>query len=128
VFVGLNDIIAAGVAIADSVTKSLQVTVTHKPWASTDSRGKHSYGAAVARKAIVERLNKLIRPDAGDGSERLESVPTFKVTFLIDVVVTNRDSIVLADGKTGPILGIKTVDNPSTGRGYVTEVLIGEGV
>lgn len=47
-----------------------------------------------------------------------------KVTFLFNVTIGTEDKLVMPDGTTGPILDIKGLQDPASGR-YLTEVWLG---
>lgn len=107
------------VALADRVTASLQVSVTHEAYAGQDAFRKPSYGTATIRKAIVETTTRKVM--ASDGHER---VATASVTFPRDVAVDVRDRLTLPSGSRAPILKVERVEDPG-GGGYVTRVWVG---
>lgn len=117
---GLDAILRSGVAIAKSVTASLQSVVSHEVFSSEDEWSNPTYAAAVNRNAIVERRVKMIR--TVDGREILS---TMQVTFLEDVTVSVKDRLTV-DGLTAPIVSVSGTVDPTTGRGYVTQVALGE--
>lgn len=121
---GLADIVRAGVAVADSVTATLQVTVTHYVFteASVDAYGKITWGTGHGRKAIVENKRRLVR--GPDGHDVLSS---HVVTFPRQVDVDPRDKIVFPDGTTGPILNVEGVLDAgyTNGKRFLTQVWLG---
>jgi hypothetical protein len=119
---GLDAVLRSAVATAKSVTGGLQVVVSHAAWSSMNAYGEPTYAAAVSRNAIVEWKQRLVRTT--DGSEVL-SVAT--ITFLQDVTLDVRDKLTLAGGQTAPLLAFKGLVDPTTNRGYATEVYIGAG-
>jgi hypothetical protein len=119
---GLDAIVRRAVAKANTITASLQVEVTHEARTGQDTYGAPTFAAAVARPAIVERKQKLIRDT--NGQERLSQ---HKVTFLQPVTLDVRDRITLPDGTTGPILDIAGLVDAGTNAPYYAEVLLGDG-
>lgn len=129
---GLADILAGGIAIADAVTKDIQPTITWEAWISQDEYGTPSYATAVALRAIVDLTRK--RRFNGDG--QLITVVA-SITILQPVTsngaagrrepVDPRDKITLPDGSTGPILaGPGAVWNPAAGAPFLNELELGE--
>jgi len=129
---GFTDIVRAGVAVADSVTATLQAPVEHHAWISEDRRGEPTFAPLIIRQAIVERKQRLIR--AADG--RVIAVNT-KLTFPRPIEANGaadrrepidpRDKFVLPDGTTGPVLNVEGIVDPDTltGAGYMVEVWLG---
>jgi hypothetical protein len=120
---GLMDTVRNAVAIADGLTKDLQPAVLHT--AVLDSpqtlRGEQvAPQAAVARRAIVEQKQRLVRTTAGD-----MALSKAKVTFLSQVAIGLRDKIVLPDGSTGPILETEGFIDSATARPILSEVYLG---
>lgn len=118
---GFNDLVRDLVAVADTLTGSLQTNVTHYAWseASVDASGKVAWGSGTSRAALVENVNTLVRNQQGE----LVTAST-KVTFLRPVTIDVRDKIVLPDGKTGPIARISGMINPSTNAPYMVDVYL----
>ena len=129
---GLADILRSGIAIADTVTKGVQVNVTHEAWTGQNGHGTETYAAAVTRKAIVD-LTRKQRPTA---SGKLVNVVA--TVIILEPVLPNgaagrfepidpRDKLTLPDGTTGPILnGPNSVMDPATSRGLFNEIYLGE--
>lgn len=128
-----DDLIRSGVALADSLTDSLQVSVTHEAFTGLDDTGASSYAAGVSRKAIVERKNR--QRVTGDGRTILTSA---QITFLRPIAangaagrqepVDTRDRITLPDGSTDPIADVEALLDPDTGRGYYAVVWLGRAM
>jgi hypothetical protein len=131
----LNDIIRGAVAIADKVTKPVQVNVTHRAFTGQDGDGARAYAAPVTRKAFVEMSRKL-RPRA-DGT----MIPTIASVLFLEPVPVNgavtdpprhepidpRDIIALPDGATGPIIeGPDAPLDPATNRAFFNQIYLGE--
>lgn len=115
----LNDLIRSGVAIADSLTISLQSTVQHESFLGQTIYGA-TWSSAIPRTAIVELRSRLHQTRDG----RLVDTRAM-VLFPRDIAVDHRDKITLPDGSSGPIVDVVGVVNPDTSRPYATEVWIG---
>ena len=134
---GLETTIRKGVAIADKLTKSLQVAVTHKRWTGTDSEGGEDVlDFGVSLKAIVEFKTKFLRRTGGQQYNTAEeSIQRATITIIgpITDFVANgrtnpidvRDQFILPDGSSGPILNIEGVVDPLTGSPYSYEISLG---
>lgn len=127
---GLADVVRAGVAIAASTTKSLQVEIQHWPWIGADVTNMPLFGTPIARSALVEQKQKLLRASTGENV-----LATTKVTLLDPVKadgatgrrepVDPRDKIVLPDGTEGPIVAVEGLVDPGTNLPYLLEVYLG---
>lgn len=109
-----NAVAKAADAVAD-----LMVTVTHEPYASTDSDGKRSYGAGVSRQALKTVQTKAVQRQSG-----VEAVLGPTLTFVGDVSFDMRDRITLDDGTQPPIVDVSGPGSP-TGGTYYTVVKFG---
>ena len=116
----LATILQSGIATANTVTASLQATVTHKAYASDDGYGKPTYSTGVARTAIVERRQKFVRTRTGE-----EKLSLARILFLVPVTVNERDLITLPDGSEMPILLIVGPVDPTTAEEFIVEVELG---
>jgi hypothetical protein len=118
----LATIIQNGVSIANTVTTSLQATITHAAYASDDGYGKPTYSTGVARTAIVERRQKYVRTDTGE-----EKLSLARILFPYPVTIGEQDKITLPDSTVMPILKIDGVVDPTTSDGatYMVEVELG---
>ena len=116
----LATILQSGISLANTVTASLQATVTHKAYASDDGYGKPSYATGVSRTAIVERRQKFVRTKSGD-----EKLSLARILFVGPVSIDERDLITLPDGSEQPILRITGVVDATTNAEYVVEVELG---
>lgn len=115
-----DTIVRSGIALADSLTESLQATVSHSANTGQDNFGADTYAAAISRDAIVEY--KARQHQTGSG----EIVQTqAKVVFLRPVTITARDKIILPNGSTGPIVDIEGLVDPTTNQLYMIEVWLG---
>lgn len=107
----LDSILRSGIALANSITADLQVTVTHEAFTGVDGYAKPTYASSNDYQALVEKRMRRFRNDDGD-----EVVSQYKVTFLTPVEangtsgrsepIDTRDRITLPDGATGSILHI----------------------
>lgn len=118
---GLAETVRKAVATANTVTKDLQATVQHRSWdGTTNEFGKPNLGAAVARKALVERRQRVIKTLTDQVAQSQAYV-----AFLEPVTITIHDEIVLPDGLTGPILNFTGFVDAGTGNPYFAEVWLG---
>ena len=134
---GFADLVASGVAIANTITSTLQANVEHYAYsdASTDAYGKLTWGPAFSRPALIEdiqqRASRDVSGDLGKTPETLVA-PRTRVTFLSPIKVDPKDRIVLPTdaegnaGDEGPILSVEGLINPTTGQHYLTEVIMGK--
>ena len=116
----LATILQNGISVANTITTSLQATITHAAFSSDDGYGKATYATGVERKAIVERRQKYVRTEAGD-----EKLSLAKLTFPYPVTINERDKITLPDSTVMPILKIDGVVDPTTNAEYLVEVELG---
>ena len=117
---GFADLVASGVSIANTLTDSLQSTVTHKTGVSRDAYGKPTFGTSTSRKAIVEKRNKLVRDRMGQ-----ETLSKALVTFPYPVTIAETDMITLPDSSELAILFVKGLVDPDTNEEYMVEVELG---
>lgn len=128
---GLASVIRSGVAIINSVTSDLQVTVVHYAWLSNNDDSESVYDTGVNLSAIVEYGKEQLLQT--DGRELLVKGTSI---MIIGPVTDNggsnrrepidpRDRFTLPDGTSGPILSMKGVADPLTGDQYVYEVFLG---
>jgi hypothetical protein len=130
---GFSDIIRNGIAIANSLTGTLQVTVKHSAWVSVDVYGKPVYAVAIERQAIVDFKQRLMRSFAG-----AEVLQTASVMFLEPIdsngaegrrePIDPRDKIVLPNGHTGVIIDVKGFVDVSTDHPFYYEVALGSAI
>ena len=116
----LATIIQNGLDVANTVTASLQATITHASYSSDDGYGKPTYSAGVERTAIVEKRQKYVRTN--DGQEKLSLA---RLTFPYPVTIGERDKITLPDSTVMPILRINGVVDPTTNAEYMVELELG---
>ena len=128
---GFDAIIRSAITVANSVTTSLQATVTHRAWIGEDGYRKPTYAAAVELTAVVEHKPRLIQR----GEDR-ELVQAIVLTFVTPIAahgangrqepIDMRDKITLPDGKTGRIVEVRGTVDPSTSLPYMVEVVMAE--
>ena len=116
----LATILQDGLSVANTITDSLQATITHAAFSSVDGYGKPTYATGVGRKCIVERRQKYVRTIAGD-----EKLSLAKLTFPYPVTINERDKITLPDATVMPILRIDGVIDPTTNAEYSVDVELG---
>lgn len=119
---GLESLVASGVALADRITASLQGTVEHHVFKELDGRGRpvHWEPHDNVQAVITYGQVRVSRTDSG------ETVPP-KVTlaFPRPIAVHPLDKFVLPDRTTGPVVKIDGEVNPSSGMRYATFVGLG---
>ena len=129
-----DDLIRTGVALADTLTGSLQDNVTHEAWTGRDGpTGDDTWAAGVSRQAIVSRKSR--RHMSSTGQELLTSA---KILFPRPIAangasgrvepIDGRDIITLSDGFTGPVVDVEAIMDPDTNAGYYTTVWLGVSV
>ena len=126
---GIASIIRGGVAVANKVTKDLQVSILHYAWIEDDEKGAPVYAPPVTRKALVELRQRLLRIDGQDILQKavvsfLEPIPA-NGTADRQEPIDPRDKIVLPNGYTGPIKTIEGLENNFTDSPYTLEVTLG---
>lgn len=125
----LLDVLRAGVAVADLITKPLQPTVTYERYLSESGDGSKTYAGIVLLYAIVDWKQKQVRTMSGILSVSRAAVTFLDITTL--ALATNNegigdnDRIVLPDGTTGPILDMSGFIDSGTGHPIATEVWLG---
>ena len=119
---GLQDIVRSAVAVADSVTATLQAPVKHyvRAEATVDDSGMVTWAAPRIRPAIVEHARRQIRDKEGR-----DVVSESQIFFPRPVEVSPLDRFELPDGTSGsPIMKSGTIVDPGTNRGYYKQVWI----
>jgi hypothetical protein len=111
---GLYELVTNGVALANTLTADLQVSVTHEPYASSDGYGAFTYGTAVSRKVIAQKKAKQVINQTG----QLVTSDS-QILLLSNVAVDARDRFTLPDGKQPPILAISGIWDKNSNVYYV---------
>jgi len=127
---GFADIVRSGVAIAQTLTQSLQVEVEHFPWVDSDSHGAPVFGYSLKRSAIVEYKQSAVRNVQGE-----TVLSRAKITILYPLTpngatgrrepIDSRDRLVLPDGTSGPIVAVNNLVDPATRRPYMYDIYLG---
>jgi hypothetical protein len=127
----LASIVRNAVALVNKQTLSLQETVQFIPWVGQSDEGAPAYGTPLLMTALVEKKEGTLTLANG-----VMINTKAHVTFIQPISPTgaagriepidNRDVIILADGTTGPIIGILGLDDPSTSYPYMMEVDLGK--
>jgi hypothetical protein len=120
---GLADLVRDMVVVANSITSTLQATVTHYAFSAQtpDAYGKITWVSGVSRLAVVERTHRLIKSVTGDDRQA-----SYVVTFPRPITVDPRDRITLPGSVEGPILSVEGVVNPTTDAVYAVAVFMGD--
>lgn len=124
---GFRDLIAAGVALADSLTVDLQPIVKIERWVGKNGFNEEEYAPSIAVMAIVELKQKIIRTPVGE-----EVMSSHAITILRPLdpqgalgrhePIDTRDRITLSDGTTGPILNVEGFQDSKTQNTYFSQV------
>lgn len=130
---GIEDIIRSGVALANTLTDSIQEEITLYRWIADDDQGKHVYSNPLKLNAIVNKMDKRLGFDTG-----MEIIQTTEITIITPIKkltpvvsgrqepIDQRDKITLSSGKGGPILQTELgLTDPKTGRPYMVRVYLG---
>lgn len=126
-------IVRDGVALANTLTASLQDSVTYEPWIASDGFGQHVYGSPQQIPAIIERQSKMIIDLAGQEIRAehviniLRPIPANGAAGR-DEPIDARDRFTLADGSTGIIAAVETLVDPAISAGYYHIVSIGRKI
>ncbi len=127
----LATIVRNGVALAKTLTTSLQGTISIYPWESPNSTyGGPTYGTAVSIPAVIDESIRFRR--MSDGQEILQKA---EITILQPLTANGasgrsepidpRDKIVLPSGYTGPIRYVNGPIDSSTGYPYMFTIILG---
>lgn len=128
---GLARLVRNAVALANNLTKDLQVPVIHEPWIGNDPTfGTPLYGTAVTRLALVEMKQRTLRSNSGQ-----EIMQRAAVTFTYPIEANGaahrqepldiRDKLTLPSGYTGPIRMIEGLENNFPDSPYLLEIILG---
>lgn len=123
---GFADLIRNLVAVADSLTSTLQGTVQHYAWSSAtkDSYGKVTWAAATPRQCVIEFNARVVREDR-DQPGNVVTLNGTKLTFPRPVAVDPRDRFTLPGSLSQSlVLDVAGVVDPDTSSVYATEVLL----
>lgn len=131
---GFDSLLRSGVSLIDSLTGSMQCTVTWYAYTGQDGFGKKTFASGVLVPATVDQTAKQVQHG--------EHLVTIKATIIVprpvapNGTVTDpprnepfdpRDKIMLPDGTTAPILDTPgSPTDPTTGRGYFAQLLLAD--
>jgi hypothetical protein len=128
---GLAGLVRKSVALANKLTKDLQVPVIHEAWIGNDTTyGTPLYAAPIRRLALVEMKQRTLRSNTG-----MEITQRATVTFLYPIPANGaadrqepldiRDKLTLPSGYSGPIRIIEGLENNYPDSPYLLEVILG---
>lgn len=127
---GFDALLRGAIGTIDTVTKSLQTTVTIFPWLRDGGRGPERSPFGITVRAIVERKDE-------EKFTAVGVVLVIKATVLILEIVPPteaegrqnpidpRDLVVLSDGSSAPIIGNPGLLDPTSDQQYFAELTIG---
>lgn len=128
-----REVLVSGIKIADTLTKGVQVAITHEAFIGQSVSGKPSYDAPVTLLAIEDLTSKV--EFRGGQLVTIGATLTIVGDVAPNGAVTSpprrepidpRDRIVLSDGSTGPILEAPgAVIDPVTNRGLIHIIKLG---
>lgn len=132
----LLGIFQSGIAIASDVFEGNKGNITFKAWIGSDGRGNDVFASPVPLRAVVDSTKRLRSTANG------QLVMTFaSLTFLDPIADTTpntgesreqpidpRDILILPDGGTAPVVQSGGPLDASTGRGLITETILGSVV
>jgi len=126
---GLDDLVRGAVEMADDITTSLQVTVTHAAWTGQSLTGVPTF-ATTSRLALIEERDRVLRNPQGE-----VIVSSHKLTFLRPIAANGaanrtepidpRDKFTLPNGKIGRVVDVRGMTDPNTSQRYFFEVYLG---
>lgn len=125
-----DDIIRQGVALAHSLTTSLQANVVLHRWSQSSGFGEAVYAAPITVTALIEQKQRLHAMSSGQ-----TILTRAKITILTPLAplgasgrtepIDVRDKLILPDGTTGPIVDVEGLVDPDTNRPYLYEIWMG---
>lgn len=114
---------------ADTASKGVQVTVTHRRWTGKNAFGKATYDDTTL-PMIVERKERMIQ--AQGGNEVLTKHLLTRVGPIAAQGAANRsepvdlrDVFVLPDGTTGPTVAVDGIFDPLKGAPFMYQIWLG---
>jgi hypothetical protein len=127
---GFADLVASALVLADSLTSTLQASVSYEAWIAKDGFDEPTYAAAVSLPALIERKSKLVIDKEG---REVRSEHTITLLRPIpsngaagrEEPIDPRDKFTIPDGTTGIVAAVETLVNPNTGAGYYQIVSLG---
>lgn len=131
---GLDTLVRSAVKIADSVTKTLQVTVQHEAWTLQAGDGEPVYADPIDRRMLYEIKRRQVT--SRDGRE----LTSQHQLLSLDPIQPNgaegrrepideRDRLTLPDGTVAPILSIEGLSDAGTPISFLNDDgMVTEGV
>lgn len=120
-----REILISGINLANNLTAGVQEVVTHYSQPTQDGDGNKTFATSTSRSCVVDRRTRNIIASVGTSAGQMVATLA-TLTFVSGGISINpTDMIVLGDGASGPIVSISGVDDPETGKGFVTEVTLG---
>lgn len=121
-----REILISGINLANNLTAGVQEVITHYSQPTTQNGdGNKTYAVSTSRTCVVDRRTRNIVATAGPAAGQLVGILATLTFVSGGVSIDPKDMIVLVDGASGPIVSIGGVDDPETGKGFVTEVVLG---
>jgi len=124
----LLNVLRSAVKVADTITKSVQATVTfrHCTDANTAGRGVPSYDAPVPLLAIIDKKQKMVRTPSGQIIASTATLTFLDVAAVAAVTggvgIKVNDKITLDDGSSPPILNVGGFVDAGTDQPLATTV------
>lgn len=143
----LNSTLRSAVAIANTVTDSLQGDILHSAWIGQDAMGKAIYGrkiegldiyGAYDAPGVQATLRAVIEQKQRVREVQGRQIMTFATLTVVGQVPKNgmtdfrkepidpRDIVILPDGTTGPIVDVVGVMDTETTNFYAVEIMLGD--
>ena len=126
---GLLDVIRSGVKTADSLTRSLQSTVTYERCTAKNQYGKKTFATAVPLKALFEKKNRMVQSPTG-----VLVMSTGTLSFL-DVAALStatggaglsvEDQFTLSDGVIPSVINVGGFVDAGTNQPFASDVYLG---
>ena len=120
-----REILISGINLANNLTAGVQEVVTHYSSPTQDGDGNKTYGQVATRTCVVDRRTRNIVASVGTSAGQMVATLATLTFVSGGVSIDPSDMIVLMDGASGPIVAVNGVDDPETGKGFVTEVILG---
>lgn len=120
------------IGLASEITKDfdLQAKAKIERWISSSETGKYTYSIPIFIDCIEDSKQRIITTSTGQPITIMSSL-----TFLDPIPsqgasgrrepIDPRDRITAPSGFSGPIVDVGGTINPETGRGFITEVMLG---
>lgn len=128
-----REVLVSGIAIADTLTKGVQVAITHEAFIGQSVSGKPTYDTGVSLMAVEDLTSKV--EFRGGQLVTIGATLTIVGDVASNGAVTSpprrepidpRDRITLSDGSSGPILEAPgAVIDPVTNRGFIHTIKLG---